>query len=125
MGEWRYSSTHFNLGTSRAEWSASRPDRFNPSERAAGTFGRLEEPRGAVGEIKLSCPRLKRNPDSLVVQFTVWSLYQLINPVSYLSALVGSKHDLWRLAVPLASRSMENGVRMSFTSSRSKTWSCQ
>jgi len=38
LGEWRYSSTHsLTLALDRGEWSASRPGRFTPRERALGT----------------------------------------------------------------------------------------
>jgi len=38
LGEWMYSSTHsFTLALDGGEWSASRPGRFIPKERAPGT----------------------------------------------------------------------------------------
>jgi hypothetical protein len=38
LGEWRYSSIHsFASALDGGEWSASRPDRFTPKERAPGT----------------------------------------------------------------------------------------
>jgi hypothetical protein len=37
IGKWRYSSTHSTSALDGGEWSASRPARFTPSERAPGT----------------------------------------------------------------------------------------
>jgi hypothetical protein len=38
LGEWRYSSTHsLTSALDGGEWSASRPGRFTPRERALGT----------------------------------------------------------------------------------------
>jgi hypothetical protein len=38
VGEWRYSSTHSLTSTlDGGDWSASRPGRFTPRERAPGT----------------------------------------------------------------------------------------
>jgi hypothetical protein len=38
LGEWRYSSTHsLTSALDGDEWSASRPGRFTPRERARGT----------------------------------------------------------------------------------------
>jgi hypothetical protein len=39
LGEWRYSSTHpLTSALDGGEWSASRPNRFTPRERAPGTY---------------------------------------------------------------------------------------
>jgi hypothetical protein len=38
LGDWRYSSTHYlTSAVDEGEWSASRPGRFIPKERAPGT----------------------------------------------------------------------------------------
>jgi hypothetical protein len=38
LGEWKYSSTHsLTSALDGSEWSASRPGRFTPRERALGT----------------------------------------------------------------------------------------
>jgi len=37
MGEWKYSSTHCDLGARSGGWLHSRPGRFAPGERALGT----------------------------------------------------------------------------------------
>jgi hypothetical protein len=58
LKEWRYSSTHSStLALDGGEWSASRPGRFTPRERAAGThwIGGWVGPR--VGVDKNSRPR--------------------------------------------------------------------
>jgi len=40
VGEWKYSSTHsLTLELDGGEWSASRPGRFTPRGRTAGTTG--------------------------------------------------------------------------------------
>jgi hypothetical protein len=66
VGEWRYSSTIFDLGT-RRECSISRPGRFTPWERAPGTHwvGGWAGPRtrpNAVEKRKISCLFLESNP---------------------------------------------------------------
>jgi hypothetical protein len=54
MGEWRYTSTILDLGTSGGEWSASRLCRFNPGERALGTnwMGGWVDPRTGLDAVK-------------------------------------------------------------------------
>jgi hypothetical protein len=68
-GEWRYSFTHSSiLALDGGEWSASRPGRFTPRERAPGThcIGGWVGPRAvldAVVKRKIPSPRRKSNPD--------------------------------------------------------------
>jgi hypothetical protein len=49
-----YRSIFFDLGTSWGEWSASRPDRFTPGERAPGThwIGDLVDPRAGLDDVE-------------------------------------------------------------------------
>jgi hypothetical protein len=52
--EWRYSSTHsLTSALDGSEWSASRPSRFTPKEKASGThrkLGGLQSRSGRGGE---------------------------------------------------------------------------
>jgi hypothetical protein len=68
--EWRYSSTHsLILALDGGEWSASRPGRFNPSERAPGThwIGGWVGPRAVLDVVvkrKIPSPCRESNPRS-------------------------------------------------------------
>jgi hypothetical protein len=67
MREWRFSFTILDLGTSAGEWSASRPGRCIPEERALGkhSTGGWVGPRvglNAVEKRKISCPCWDLNP---------------------------------------------------------------
>jgi hypothetical protein len=72
--EWTYSSTHsLTLVLDGGEWSASRPGRFTPIERASGThwIGGWVGPRAvldAVVKKKIPSPRRESNPRTLIVQ---------------------------------------------------------
>jgi hypothetical protein len=62
-----------NLGTRRGEWSASRPVRFTPRERAPSThwIGDWVGPRAvldAVVKRKIPSPRRESNPRTPIVQ---------------------------------------------------------
>jgi hypothetical protein len=74
MGKWTYNSTHsLTSALDGGEWSASRPDRFTPKERAPVThwIGGWVGPRAvldAVVKIKIPNPRRESKPRTLVVQ---------------------------------------------------------
>jgi hypothetical protein len=85
VGEWRYSSTHsLTSALDGGEWSASRPDRFTPRERASGThwIGGWAGPRAvldAVVKRKIPTTRRKPKPRTPIVQpvaqrFTDWAI---------------------------------------------------
>jgi hypothetical protein len=54
-GEWRYSSTILDLGI-RRRWSASRPIRFIPGERAPGThwIGGWVDPKAGLNAVDVT-----------------------------------------------------------------------
>jgi hypothetical protein len=64
MGEWRYISTHsLTSAVDGGEWSASRPNRFTPRERASGThwIGGWVDPRAVLDVVvKRKIPSLRR-----------------------------------------------------------------
>jgi hypothetical protein len=68
LGEWMYRSTHSLTSTlDGGEWSASRPGRFTPKKRAAGThwIGGCVGSRAdldAVVKRKIPSPRRESNP---------------------------------------------------------------
>jgi hypothetical protein len=72
--EWRHSSIHsFTSALDGGEWSASRPGRFIPRERAAGThwIGGWVGHRAvldAVVKRKIPGPRWESNPRTPIVQ---------------------------------------------------------
>jgi hypothetical protein len=72
--EWRYSSMHsLTSSLDGGEWSASRPGRLTPRERAPGThlIGGWAGPRAvldAVVKRKIPSPRWKSNPRTPLVQ---------------------------------------------------------
>jgi hypothetical protein len=74
MGEWRYSSMHsLTLEIDGGDWSASRPDRFTPRERAPGThwIGGWVGPRAvldAVMKRKIPSSRWESNPGTPIFQ---------------------------------------------------------
>jgi hypothetical protein len=74
LGEWRYSSTHsLTSALDGGEWSASRPGRFTPRERAPGShwIGGWVGPRAvldAVVKRKIPSPRRKSNLRTPIVQ---------------------------------------------------------
>jgi hypothetical protein len=78
MGEWRYSSKHsLTSALDGGQWSASRPGRFTPRERAPGThwIGGWVDPRAvleAVMKRKISRPRRESNPRTPIVQPVAW-----------------------------------------------------
>jgi hypothetical protein len=93
IGEWRYSSTHSLTSVlGGGEWSASRPGRFTPRERAPSTLW-IEGwvgPRAvleAVVKKKVSSLRRESNPRIPIVQpaaqpYTDWAITNLkIKPV--------------------------------------------
>jgi hypothetical protein len=83
LGEWRYRSTHsLTSALDGGEWSASRPGRFTPGERAPGThwIGGWVGPRAvpyAVVKRKIPSSRRELNPRTLIVQLVAQSLYRL------------------------------------------------
>jgi hypothetical protein len=74
VGEWRHSSTHYSTSVlDGGEWSASRPGRFTPTERAPGThwIGGRVSPRAvldAVVKRKIPSPRREWNSRTPIVQ---------------------------------------------------------
>jgi hypothetical protein len=74
IGEWRYSSTYsLTSALDGGEWSASRPGRFSPSERAPGIrwTGGWVGPRAvldAVVKRKIPSPRRESNLRTPIVQ---------------------------------------------------------
>jgi hypothetical protein len=74
IGEWRYSPTHsLTSALDGGEWSASRPGRFTPTERAPGThwIGGCTDLRAildAVVKRKIPSPRRESNPRTPIVQ---------------------------------------------------------
>jgi hypothetical protein len=88
VGKWRYSSTHsLTSALDGGEWSASRPDRFNPRERAPGAHW-IGGPRAvldAVVKRKIPSPRRESNPRTPIVQlvtqrYTDWAITALSLP---------------------------------------------
>jgi hypothetical protein len=72
-GGWRYSSTHsLTSALDGGEWSASRPGRFTPTERAPGThwIGGWVGPRAVLDAVtrKIPSPRRQSNPRTPIVQ---------------------------------------------------------
>jgi hypothetical protein len=73
LWEWRYSSTHsLTSALDGGEWSASRPGRFTPKERASGTLwiGDWVSPRAvldAAVKRKIPSPRRESNPRTTIV----------------------------------------------------------
>jgi hypothetical protein len=72
--EWRYSSTRsLTSAPDGSEWSASRPGRFTPRERAPGThcIGRRLGPRAVLDAMvkrKIPSPRRESNRRTSIVQ---------------------------------------------------------
>jgi hypothetical protein len=72
--EWRYSSTHSLTSTlDGGEWSASRPGRFTPKERAPGThwiggWVGLRAGLDAVVKGKIPSPSRESNPRTPIIQ---------------------------------------------------------
>jgi hypothetical protein len=70
------------------EWSASRPDRFTPGERALGThwIGGWVDPRAGLDDVEkkkfLTLPELKLRP--LGRSARSQSLYRVTYPGSYI-----------------------------------------
>jgi hypothetical protein len=66
LGESRYSSNHSSTALDGGEWSASRPSRFTPREKAPGThwIGSWVGPRAVLNTVvkrKISSPRRESN----------------------------------------------------------------
>jgi hypothetical protein len=85
LGEWMYSSTHsLTSALDGDEWSASRPGRLTPKERAPGTYwmGGWVGPRAvldAVVKRKIPSPRRESNSRTPIVQpvaqrYTDWTI---------------------------------------------------
>jgi hypothetical protein len=85
LGEWRYSSIHsLTSALDGGEWSASRPGRFTPKERASGThgIGGWVGPRAVLDAVvKRKIPSLRResNPRTPINQpvpqrYTDWAI---------------------------------------------------
>jgi hypothetical protein len=90
LGEWRYSSTlSLTSALDGGEWSASRPGRFTPRERAPGThlIGGWAGPRAVLDAMvkrKIPCPSRKSNPRTPIVQpvaqrYTDWAITALLD----------------------------------------------
>jgi hypothetical protein len=90
LGEWRISPTHsLASALDGGEWSASRPDRFTPRERAPGThsIGGWVGSRvvlDAVVKRKIPSPHRESNPITPIVQpvaqlYTDWAIAALCN----------------------------------------------
>jgi hypothetical protein len=88
MGEWKYSSIHtLTSALDGDEWSASRPGRFTPTERATGThwMGGWVGPRAllnAVVKRKVPSPHGESNPRTPIVQPIAYSLYRCKHSVT-------------------------------------------
>jgi hypothetical protein len=104
LGEWRYSSTHsLTSALDGREWSASRPGRFTPRERAPGThwIGGWVGPRAVLNAVvkrKIPSPRRESKPrtpiDQPVAQrYTDWAI----------TALQKGKWELYLCTNPLRS----------------------
>jgi hypothetical protein len=74
IGEWRYSATHYlTSALDGGHWSASRPGRFTPRERAPGThwIGGSVGPRAVLDAVvnrKIPSPHRESNPRTPTVQ---------------------------------------------------------
>jgi hypothetical protein len=88
LGKWTYTSTHsLTPALDGGEWSVSRPGRFNPRERAPGTYwiGGWLDPRAvldAVVKRKIPCPRWEPKIRTPIVQpvaqrYTDWAITAL------------------------------------------------
>jgi hypothetical protein len=88
LEEWRYSSTHsLTSALDGGEWSATRPGRFTPRERAPGTHwvrGRVgpKAVLDAVVKKKIPSPRRESNPTIPIVRpvaqrYTDWAIMAL------------------------------------------------
>jgi hypothetical protein len=97
IGEWRYSFTHSLTSTLYGgEWSASRPGRFTPRERAPGShwIGGWVSPRAvmdAVVKRKIPSPSRESNPTTPIVQpvaqrYTDWAI-TVLYPISCIHKL--------------------------------------
>jgi hypothetical protein len=101
LGELRYSFAHsLTSALDGGEWSASRPDRFTPKERAPGThwIGGSVGPRAVLDLVvkrKIPSPRRESNPRTPIVQsvaqrHTDWAItaLQVLNKLIPLQAFV-------------------------------------
>jgi hypothetical protein len=85
LGEWRYSYTHsLTSALDGGEWSASRPGRFTPRERASGTHWVLISNVKLVTCLRWSYGKGKVNLP-LWLDCTLWQLASL--PVDLLSSV--------------------------------------
>jgi hypothetical protein len=96
LGEWRYSSTRpLTSALNGGEWSASRPGRFTPRERAPDThwiggWMGLRVVLDAVVKRKIPSPRRESNHRTPIVQplaqrYTDWAVTALCD--QYVSIL--------------------------------------
>jgi hypothetical protein len=84
LGEWRYNSTHsLTSALDEGKWSASRPCRFTPRERAPGThsIGGWVGPRAVLNAVKRKIlrPYRESKPRTPIVQpvaqcYTDWTI---------------------------------------------------
>jgi hypothetical protein len=94
LGEWRYSSTHsLTSALDGGEWSASRPGRFTPREKAHGThwIGGWVGPRAILDTVvkrKIPSPRRESNPRTQIVQPVA---KQAVCPLKFLVMLADNK----------------------------------
>jgi hypothetical protein len=95
LGEWRYSSMHsLTSALDGGEWSASRPGRFPPRDRAPGThwIGGWVGPRAGLDAVsKRNVPTLCResNPDHPIVQsivscYTDWAMWRCVLRMNFM-----------------------------------------
>jgi hypothetical protein len=94
LGEWKYSSTHSLISAlDESEWSASRPCRFTPRERAPGThwIGGWVSPRAVLDSVvkrKIPSPHRESNPRAPTIQpvaqrCTDWAVIVLIYQLTF------------------------------------------
>jgi hypothetical protein len=90
IGEWRYSYTHsLTSALDGSEWSASRPGRFTPRERAPDTHwtGGWLGPRAVLAAVvkrKIPSPRRKSNPRTPIVQLVAQRYTDWVITATYL-----------------------------------------
>jgi hypothetical protein len=97
LGEWKYSSTHsLTSALDGGEWSASRPGRFTPRERAPRTHwtGGWMGPRAVLVKRKIPSPCRESNPRTPIIQpvaqlYTDWAIAALLELVVDKFILVG------------------------------------
>jgi hypothetical protein len=131
MGEWTYSSTHsLTSALDGGEWSASRPGRFTPKERAPGThwIGGWMGPRAVVEAVvkrKIPSPRRESNPRTPIVQsvaqrYTDWAITAL-HSCWYTRSLILLQVSLQETCCLLSHRSANSEVAVRSPASRMRS----